>query len=121
MDQLKFVQGDTAPNPIFHMMRNSPTAGPTVIDLGSLATAYVRWAAISSPATVYLIPATVASGFAPSNGVLEAFIASVATGVPLATAGRYELQVVTMSPAGKETWPRDDPFPVVIVDRLGGV
>lgn len=118
MDSLSFVQGDTGPNPVFHLKTNSPTAGATHRQLGSVASAFVRFnQAVSSPATVYLLPATV--GASPGFGIVTAFIGSVANA--LATGGRYEAQVVLRGPWGIETWPRDEPFQVTVIDRNGSL
>ncbi len=123
-DPLVYIRGDQGPDPVFALQQVSPTAGASARFLGSLATAFIRWAAISSPATVWMIPATIASGATPADGLLQGYIGSVAANASLgalASPGRFELQVVTVTPAGRETWPRDEAFPVTIIDRVGGV
>lgn len=118
-DPLVFVQGDTGPNPIFHLRNASPTSGSTDRDLASVASAFLRWMSLPSGATTWIIPATVATGAAPSQGYIEGLIGSQATA--LASAGRYGVQVVLRGPWGVETWPRDTAFPVVVTARLGSL
>lgn len=117
-DTLTFIQGDTGPNPVFHLKLNSPTAGATARDLASVASAYVRWQPVASALPVTIIPATI--GPSPGLGFLEAFMASVQP-TALATGGRFEVQVVLRGPWGVETWPRDTPFPVTVIDRNGAL
>ena len=61
-EELHYVQGDTGPNPVFGLQNVSATAGATARSLASLATAYMRFGAYPTPATAYLVPATVAAG-----------------------------------------------------------
>lgn len=118
-EELHYVQGDTGPNPVFGLQNVSATAGATARSLASLATAYMRFGAYPTPATAYLVPATVAAGADATLGLVEAYVASV-QGL-FASAGRYEAQLVLKGPWGTETWPRDDPYIVIIRPRLGGL